>query len=139
MCVYGCVCLSVCQHSHGWMDLRMVTKFCTTDLDLDDLSHKFDGQGHRSKVKVTRPKMWFSWFSHLSDQIKNAGYAMMSWHYVTSWHDSNGITTSCNVTGSKQNTFNSLGNSFGIMKFTWKQCVFEGFFFDGVNTLKRSQ
>ncbi len=62
----------------------MVTKF-GTEIDLDDLLDEFDAQGHRSKVRVTRPKTLFSGFSHLSDQIKkNPGYAMISCHNVTS-------------------------------------------------------
>ncbi len=46
-----CVCVSVCEHSHGWTNWGMVTKF-GTEIDLDDLSAEFDGQGHRSKIKV---------------------------------------------------------------------------------------
>ena len=34
---------------------------------------------------------------------------------------------------------NRLGNSFGIMKFTGKRCVFSGFFFACIDPLKRSQ
>ncbi len=40
-----CVCVSVC----GRTDWRTVTTF-GTGIDLDDISRKFNGQGHRSKV-----------------------------------------------------------------------------------------
>ncbi len=50
----------------------MVTIF-GTGIDLDDILEEFDGQGHRSKVKVTRSKMSFLGFSYLSEQIPNTG------------------------------------------------------------------
>ncbi len=49
------VCLSVCEHSHSQTVGHMVTKF-STGTDLDDILDKFYGQGHGSKVKVTRSK-----------------------------------------------------------------------------------
>ena len=50
-----CVCVLVCEHSYGWTDRRTVRKF-GTGVDLDDISDEFDGQGHRSKVKVIQLK-----------------------------------------------------------------------------------
>ncbi len=49
VCVF--VCLSVIQRSHGqtvWdRNLKFGVRF-----DLDNISYEFEGQGHRSKVKV---------------------------------------------------------------------------------------
>ncbi len=50
-----CVCLSVCEHSDGWTVWHIIKKF-STGIDFDYILYEFDGQGHRSKVKVTRSK-----------------------------------------------------------------------------------
>ncbi len=50
-----CVCVLVCEHSHGWTNWRTVTKF-GTGVDLDNISEEFNGQGRRSKVKVIQLK-----------------------------------------------------------------------------------
>ncbi len=49
------VCPSVCEHSHGWTVWHTDTKF-GGGVYLDNISNKFDNQGHRSKFKVTRLK-----------------------------------------------------------------------------------
>ncbi len=46
------VCLSVSEHSHGRTVWPSIMKFGVST-DLNNLLAKFDGQGHRSKVKVT--------------------------------------------------------------------------------------
>ncbi len=57
VCVSVCVsvCLSVIQLSHGWTVWRTDQKF-GVGFDIDNISDVFKGQGHRSKVKVTRLK-----------------------------------------------------------------------------------
>ena len=65
VCVCVCVCVSVCQHSPGRTVWCTVTKF-GTGIDLDKILDEFDGQGHRSKVKVTGSKAFFPGFSGLS-------------------------------------------------------------------------
>ena len=53
------VCLSVrpsvIQRSFGWTVWNTDPKI-GRDIDLDDISDEFEGQGHRSKVKITRLK-----------------------------------------------------------------------------------
>ncbi len=49
MCV--CVCLLALSRLNG----LTYGQFGTV-IDLDDISDEFNGKGHRSKVKVTRPK-----------------------------------------------------------------------------------
>ena len=46
-----CVCLSVSQRSHGWTVWAMDLKF-GRNIAFDNTLDKFEGQGHRSKVKV---------------------------------------------------------------------------------------
>ncbi len=55
LCVRVSVCLSVSELSRGWTVWPRTTK-SGTGIDLDNISAKFDGQGHRSKVKVARLK-----------------------------------------------------------------------------------
>ncbi len=63
-------------------------RFICTRIDLGG----FDGQGHRSEVKVTRSKTQFPMFSYLCARIWNIGLRA-AWHYdliwcqLTSWHD----------------------------------------------------
>ncbi len=60
----------------------MIKKFIA-GIDLDDILNKLDGQGHRSKVKVTRLHD-FRGFSDLSEQIPNPDL----WCDVMAWrHD----------------------------------------------------
>ncbi len=96
--VCECECVSVCGHSYGWTVWHIMMKF-STGIDLDDILDEFDGQGHRSQVKVTRSKTWVSWFSRLSARIQNIGlwcdvillcdviwrHGMTS-HDITTWH-----------------------------------------------------
>ena len=83
-----CVCLSVSQRSHGQ------TNWCThlkngTGIGIDELSDKFDGQGHRS-----RSLGWnIFWCKTLAFYI--LAYDVTSWCRVTSQNDvmtSGGIT-----------------------------------------------
>ena len=46
-----CVCLSVCQRSHGWNVWDTNLKFCM-NIVLDNISDEFKGQGQGSQVKV---------------------------------------------------------------------------------------
>ena len=56
-----CVCVCVCVHSHDWTVWPMTLIFgMWVELDLRQVG--IVGQGHRSKVKVTRSKMWFPRF-----------------------------------------------------------------------------
>ena len=82
MSVRPSVCLSVSEHSHGWTDGPTILNF-GTGIDLNKISTKFDGQGHRSKVKVTRLKNVIFWVSKGECCV----YAILSWHL-----------TSCDVT-----------------------------------------
>ncbi len=50
-----CVCVFVCQRSPGWTVWRTDLKF-GGGVDRDNISDEFEGQGHRSKVKVARLK-----------------------------------------------------------------------------------
>ncbi len=81
----ACVCLSVsvCEHSHGWTDWHTVTKF-GTGIDLDDILDNFVGQGHRSKVKVTRSKNVISMI--FSIVCKDTKYDVMVWCLDVIWH-----------------------------------------------------
>ena len=54
-CVCLSVCLSVSQRSQGWTDWATDPKF-GVGIDLDNISEEFEGQGHRSKVKVANLK-----------------------------------------------------------------------------------
>ncbi len=55
VCVSVCVCLCVCLRSAGWTvgptDLKL-----RTHIKDHHISDKFEGQGHRLKVKVTKVK-----------------------------------------------------------------------------------
>ncbi len=51
LCVCVCICVFVCQHSHGWTVYVTDLKF-GRNIAFDNISSKFEGQGHRSKVKV---------------------------------------------------------------------------------------
>ncbi len=63
----------------------MVAKFGTRD-DIYNISDKFAGQGHRSKIKVTgSKKLHFQDFFDLSEQISSLGLwcdVMTSWDHV---------------------------------------------------------
>ena len=67
----------------------MVMKF-GTDIDLDDLSDEFAGQGYRSMVKVTRLKKrhfqdFLIWVNKY--QVLAYGVTSNSWRHMTSWGD----------------------------------------------------
>ncbi len=64
VCLFVClfVCLSVCQRSHGWTVSCTDPKF-GRGIHLHNISDKFKGQGHRSKVKVTMLKKHDFWCS----------------------------------------------------------------------------
>ena len=55
LCVCMCVCLSVCYHSHVRTDKHADLNF-GMKVKWKDIYVQFIGQGHRSKVKVTRSK-----------------------------------------------------------------------------------
>ena len=62
----------------------------STGIDLDNILDKFDGQGHRSKVKVTKAKKTlFPRFSNLSEQILIPAryFDVMTSHDVMSQND----------------------------------------------------
>ncbi len=59
--VFLSFCLSVSQHSQSHTVWHTDTKL-GTGIDLDKISAKFDGQGHRSKLNVAKSKTWFSRF-----------------------------------------------------------------------------
>ena len=69
-------------------------------IDLDKISDEFIGQGHRSKIKVTRLKVWFPSFFligvNISKVLAYGMYSVMSWRHATSQHD---IMMSCDVRG----------------------------------------
>ena len=77
----GPVCVSVCGHTHGWPVWHFSTKF-STGIDLDDILEEFDGQGHRSKVKVTRSKHDFHDFLVWVPRYKTVASGV-TWCYVT--------------------------------------------------------
>ena len=78
----------VCVHSHNWTVSRMDNKF---DMQVcqDHILVKFDGQGHRSKVKVMRSKnvisMLLGWDLELC--TATVAYGVKSWRHLTSQHD----------------------------------------------------
>ncbi len=82
--VCACVCLSVIQRSHGWTVWHTDPKF-DGGVNLDNISDEFEGQGHRSKVKVARTKKRdfrsFSWVNYTEPVCHD------TWHHVTSRHD----------------------------------------------------
>ncbi len=82
------VCLSVSELSHGWSVWPRITKF-GAGIDVDDISAKFDGQGHRSKVKVARLKnMIFRLSSHGVTYVNwTEPFCHDTWRHVTSRHD----------------------------------------------------
>ncbi len=90
VCVCVSVCLSVIQRSHRWTVWRTDLKFGRRD-DLYNRSDEFEGQGHRSKVKVgTLKKREFStfWWCDLCKIV----HIHLPWHFrpfnVTAWrHD----------------------------------------------------
>ncbi len=49
--VYVCVCVSVCQRSHGWTIWATDLKF-GVNIAFDNILDEIRGQGQRSKVKV---------------------------------------------------------------------------------------
>ncbi len=82
VCVFVCVCVSVCEHSHGWMDWHTITKF-GTGIYLDGIWDEFDVQGQRSRVKVTRSKNLMSMIFWL--QCQYAKCWPVVWHYDVMW------------------------------------------------------
>ncbi len=92
------VCLCVCQRSPGWTVGHTDSKF-GWGIDHDNISYKFEGQGHGSKVKVARLKNVIFGFS---DRLTWAGSlchmtlcGVTSWRHVTSRCD---VILSCDVT-----------------------------------------
>ncbi len=97
--VCPCVCLSVCQLSHGWAVSATDLRF-GRNIAFDDISDKFKGQGHRSKVKVailkkrdfptfsygvtyvncTEPFCHDIWRRDVTSWLSNKGYHY--WHYI---------------------------------------------------------
>ena len=59
-------------------------------IDIDNISDEFEGQGHRSKVKVARMK---NVISKVPNGLVFVHYVMIR-HHLTSRND---ITTSCDV------------------------------------------
>ncbi len=77
-----CVCVCVCQRSHSWNVWRTDPKF-GGGIDFDNISDEFEGQGHRSKVKITSLKKVIS---EVSDGLVFVLSAMTRLH-VASHHD----------------------------------------------------
>ena len=90
MCVCVCrsVCLSVSQRSPGWTVWATDLKFGVR-IDLDNISDEFEGQSHRSKVKVAiLKKTWFSDFSYGVTYVDcTEPFRHDTWRHVTSCHD----------------------------------------------------
>ena len=78
-----CVCLSVCERSHGWTIWHADPKF-GGGVDLDNISDEFKDQGHRSKVKVARLK---NVISEVSDWWITQSQFVMTPDVMTSRHD----------------------------------------------------
>ncbi len=83
--VCPCVCLSVCQLSHGWAVSATDLRF-GRNIAFDDISDKFKGQGHRSKVKVAiLKKRDFPTFSYGVTYVNcTEPFCHDSWRHVTS-------------------------------------------------------
>ena len=92
------VCVSVSQHSHDWTVWSTDFKF-GAEMHLDHISDEFDGQGHRSKFKVTRLKnvifsqFYYPFLLYVTCYITVVftmalwRHSMTSWrHGLTSWH-----------------------------------------------------
>ncbi len=94
--VYLCVCVFVCQRSHGWTVSTTDLKF-GRNIDSDNISDKFEGQGHRSKVNVAIWKnVIFRLFSYGMTYVHCTElFCHDTWRHVTSRND---VMTSRDVT-----------------------------------------
>ena len=94
--VCACVCLSVCERSHGWTVWHTDPKFGGgIDVVNTSISDGFEGQGHRQR---SRSPGWKNVISEVSDRwITQSQFVMTPdvmwchgttpWHHVTSWYD----------------------------------------------------
>ncbi len=126
--------LSVCECSHGWTIWRTDPKIGIR-VDLDEISAKFDSQGHRSKVKVTRLEnvisrvFWSGWPDTKSWCMMLHHDSVTSWRDVMSRHD---ITMSCDVSP------NDVSRAKGLQNACRGRCVNAGAFSFRLSLIRHS-
>ncbi len=74
------VCVSVYQRSHGWTVWATDLKF-GRNIAFDNISGRFEGQGHRSKVKVAKKRDFLTFSYGMTNIDCTEPFCHDAWHH----------------------------------------------------------